>query len=179
MQKQSLIRILAGTAICAGAAANLQAAEVPIGEPITQNGMQIGAVYLQPVVMEPVMPGMKGNKDIHLEADIRALENNPNGFGPGEWVPYLGVTYRLEKLGSDWSSMGAFTPMVASDGPHYGSNVALDGPGKYRLSYKIAPPPYQGFYRHTDKETGVEPWWVPFEVSWKFVYVGVGKKGAY
>ncbi|HKK14928.1 MAG TPA: iron transporter, partial [Gammaproteobacteria bacterium] len=104
---------------------------------------------------------------------------NPNGFAPGEWVPYLGVTYRIQKLGSDWSAFGQFMSMVASDGPHYGANVTLDGPGKYRLTYRITPPPYQGFYRHTDKETGVAPWWKPFDVSWQFTYVGVGKKGGY
>lgn len=179
MYYQSLTRFLASTTMFIALTSNVQAAEVPIGEPVKQDGMEIGAVFLQPVVMEPMMPGMKSSQDIHLEADIRALAKNPNGFGPGEWVPYLGVTYRLEKLGSDWSSMGQFMPMVASDGPHYGANVALDGPGKYQVSYKIAPPPYQGFYRHTDEETGVDRWWAPFEVSWEFVYVGVGKKGAY
>lgn len=156
-----------------------EAGEVAIGEAQSLNGMEIGAVYLQPVVMEPMLPGMMKKTDVHLEADIRAQAKNPNGFGPGEWVPYLGVTYRLEKVGGDWSTFGTFMPMVASDGPHYGANVALDGPGKYRLSYHIAPPPYQGFYRHTDEETGVSPWWAPFDVSWEFAYVGTGKKGGY
>lgn len=179
MQKKHRLSIGVTAAIWLSAMSAVQAAEVPIGDPVQRNGMEIGAVYLQPVVMEPMMPGMSGNTDVHLEADIRAMEKNPNGFGPGEWVPYLGVTYRLEKVGSDWKSIGAFMPMVANDGPHYGANISLDGPGKYRLSYQIAPPPYQGFYRHTDKETGVEMWWAPFDVSWEFAYVGVGKKGGY
>jgi periplasmic iron binding protein len=179
MQKNHSIGIALTAIIGLSIASPIQAAEVPIGEPVQLHGMEIGAVYLQPVVMEPMMPGMSGNKDVHIEADIRAMAKNPNGFGPGEWVPYLGITYRLEKIGSDWSTMGAFMPMVASDGPHYGANVSLDGPGKYRVSYEIAPPPFQGFYRHTDKETGVEKWWAPFEVNWEFAYVGVGKKGAY
>ncbi|MEJ2061169.1 MAG: iron transporter [Gammaproteobacteria bacterium] len=168
--------ITTATLLAAGVA---QAAEIQIGKPVERNGMEIGAVYLQPVMMEPMMPGMSGNADVHLEADIRAQAKNPNGFGPGEWVPYLGITYRLEKIGSDWSAIGAFMAMVANDGPHYGANVKLDGPGKYRLTYHIAPPPYQGFYRHTDKETGVAKWWAPFDVSWEFAYVGVGKKGGY
>ena len=161
------------------AAGCLQAAEIPIGEPVQINGMEIGAVYLQPVVMEPMMPGMMTKTDVHLEADIRAQAKNENGFGPGEWIPYLTVAYRLEKAQGDWSSYGTFMPMVASDGPHYGANVALDGPGKYHLSYQISPPPFQGLYRHTDEETGVSRWWAPFEVNWEFVYVGVGKKGGY
>lgn len=172
-----LLSLMAAATVAA--AAPSQAAEVPIGKPMQRNGMEIGAVYLQPVRMEPMLPGMTADADVHLEADIRAQAKNPNGFGPGEWVPYLGVTYRLEKLGSDWSDTGAFMPMVASDGPHYGANVKLDGPGKYRLTYHIVPPPYQGFYRHTDKETGVARWWAPFDVSWEFAYVGVGKKGGY
>jgi len=160
-------------------AGTVRAAEFPIGEAVQRNGMEIGAVYLQSVVMEPMLPGMSAQADVHLEADVHALPKNPNGFGPGDWVPYLGITYRLRKLGSDWEQFGPFTPMVASDGPHYGANVKLDGPGKYRLTYRFQPPPYQGFFRHTDKETGVAPWWAPFDVSWDFTYVGVGKKGGY
>ncbi len=156
-----------------------QAAEFPIGEAVERNGMEIGAVYLQPVMMEPMMPGMRELTDIHLEADIHALKDNPNGFGPGDWVPYLGITYRIEKLQDKWETVGSFMAMVASDGPHYGANVKLNGSGKYRLSYHILPPPYQGFYRHTDKETGVAAWWDPFDVSWEFTYIGVGKKGGY
>ena len=155
------------------------AAETQIGKPVARNGMEIGAVYLQPVVMAPMLPGMDRPADVHLEADIHAQKGNPNGFGPGDWIPYLGVTFRLEKEGSTWQAFGAFVPMVANDGPHYGANVKLDGPGKYHLSYHLTPPPYQGFFRHTDKETGVAPWWTPFDVGWDFVYVGTGKKGSY
>lgn len=156
-----------------------QAAEFAIGEPVERNGMEIAAVYLQPVMMAPMLPGMHSRTDVHLEADIRAQKDNANGFGPGQWVPYLGITYHLHKVDDDWTSFGTFMPMVANDGSHYGANVKLDGPGKYSLTYRIAPPPYQGFYRHTDKETGVAPWWSPFEVSWEFTYTGIGKKGGY
>jgi uncharacterized protein involved in high-affinity Fe2+ transport len=155
------------------------AAETQIGKAVTKNGMTIGAVYLQPVMMEPMLPGMHESTDVHLEADIHADKGNKNGFGPGDWIPYLGITYRLEKVGTSWQTFGKFMPMVANDGPHYGANVKLDGPGKYKLSYRISPPPYQGFYRHTDKETGVGEWWVPFEVNWEFPYIGTGKKGGY
>lgn len=155
------------------------AAETAIGTPFTMNGMTIGAVYLQSVMMEPMMPGMHEAADIHLEADIHADKGNKNGFGPGDWIPYLGITYRLQKIGTTWETFGEFVPMVASDGPHYGANVKLDGPGKYKLTYRISPPPSQGFYRHTDKETGVAAWWDPFEVNWEFPYIGTGKKGGY
>ena len=161
------------------AVGTLQAGEHPIGDPVEKNGMEIAAVYLQPVVMEPMLPGMMDPTDIHLEADIHAARGNQNGFGAGEWIPYLGITYQISKVGSDWSKTGTFMPMVASDGPHYGANIKLDGPGKYRVHYHLVPPPGNGFYRHTDKETGVGQWWVPFDLEWDFIFAGAGKKGGY
>ncbi|HET7588487.1 MAG TPA: iron transporter [Gammaproteobacteria bacterium] len=150
------------------------------GEPILKNGLIVSAVYLQPVHMAPMLPGMDaGATDVHLEADIHADRDNPQGLSPGAWVPYLTITYHITKEGSDWGTFGRFMAMVANDGPHYGANVKLDGPGKYHLTYRILPPPYAGFFRHTDPETGVAEWWQPFSVSWDFVYVGVGKKGGY
>ena len=35
---------------------------------------------------------------------------------------------------------GAFHAMVANDGPHYGDNVKLLGPGKYQLTFTLLPP---------------------------------------
>ncbi|MGE5268136.1 MAG: iron transporter [Thiohalocapsa sp.] len=173
-----LVKLLMAAAIAIDLAAAAQAAETAIGKPIERDGMEIGAVYLQAVTMEPMLPGMQNAADIHLEADIHAVKDNKNGFGPGDWIPYLGITYRLAKEGSSWVASGPFMPMVAQDGPHYGANVKLDGPGKYKLSFHILPPPYRAFYRHTDKETGVAEWWAPIDVEWDFVFAGTGKKGA-
>ena len=166
---------LAGFLAASGAAV---AGEFPIGDPVEKNGMEIAAVYLQPIKMYPV-ERMTGKKDVHLEADIHAAKGNPNGFGEGEWIPYLEIAYKIKKVGSNWSAHGSFMPMVASDGPHYGSNVALDGPGEYKLDYEIVPPLRNGMYRHTDKETGVGAWWAAFHVEWSFKYLGTGKKGGY
>lgn len=166
----ALATLLGGAVAAAG--------EVPVGEPVEINGMEVAAVYLQPTMMEPMLPGM-GNKDIHLEADIHAIQGNQNGFGAGEWMPYLDISYTITREGSDWSTTGHFMPMVASDGPHYADNIKLNGPGKYHLKYHIKPPAYSGFYRHTDKETGVGAWWTPFDLEWDFTFVGVGKKGDY
>lgn len=171
---KGLLAIAASMATASGAAV---AGDVAIGE-VNKNGMDIAAVYIQPTMMEPKMPGM-GASDIHLEADISAATDNQHGFSEGSWVPYLGITYEIRKQGSDWSTLGELMPMVASDGPHYAANIKLDGPGKYSLSYHITPPPYQGFYRHIDKETGVAAWWAPFDLNWEFAYVGTGKKGGY
>ena len=164
-------------------AAPALALETPIGKPQKQAGMEIAAVYLQPVPMEP--PGMMravAESDIHLEADIRAQGDNANGFAEGTWIPYLGIAYEITKVGSAQRIAGELMPMVANDGPHYGDNVKLAGPGKYTLKLSIAPPgaaAHAHFGRHTDKETGVGPWFKPFTVQYEFNYAGVGKKGGY
>ncbi|MCM2129630.1 iron transporter [Larsenimonas rhizosphaerae] len=152
------------------------ALEYPIGKPKHEAGMEIAAVYLQPVTMEPAGKLAANKADVHLEADIHSLEDNPNGFAPGDWIPYLSVHYALSKKGSDNTIEGDFMPMVASDGPHYGANVKLDGPGKYHLTYTITHPDMQ---RHVDKETGVGAWYDPITVEYDFTYAGVGKKGGY
>lgn len=156
------------------------AREHSIGQPVVVDGLILRPVYLQPVHMAPDLPGLnQGRFDAHLEIDIHADKNNPQGFAPGAWVPYLTVSYEIEKLGTHWSTFGTLMAMTANDGPHYGANVKFDGPGKYRARFRIMPPPYDAFFRHTDKETGVAPWWQPIEESWNFVYVGVGHKGGY
>jgi uncharacterized protein involved in high-affinity Fe2+ transport len=73
-------------------------------------------------------------------------------------------------------------PMVANDGAHYGDNIKLFGPGKYAVKYTILPPSenkHAHFGRHTDRLTGVRPWFKPFDVEYEFTYVGIGKKGGY
>ncbi|MGH8127194.1 MAG: iron transporter [Gammaproteobacteria bacterium] len=159
--------------------ATAHANETLIGKPVVKNGMIIDAVYLQPVHMAPVVPSLDTGADVHLEADIHAGKNNAQGFQPGEWMPYLTVSYQLQKAHSKWLDFGTFMVMTANDGPHYGQNVKLDGPGKYTLTLKIEPPPYAAFFRHTSKETGVPSWWKPFTLSWNFVWAGNGKLGGY
>ena len=159
------------------------ALEYPIGTPQQRDGMEIAAVYLQPIEMEPEgMMKKAADSDIHIEADVRAMANNPNGFEEGSWIPYLTVKFEIAKVGSDWKVSGDFMPMVANDGPHYGDNVKLAGPGKYKVKYTILPPNAEHdnhFGRHTDRLTGVRPWFKPFEVENEFTYVGIGKKGGY
>ena len=145
--------------------------------------MEIAAVYLQPVTMEPEgMMRPAAQSDIHLEADIHALAGNPQGFDEGFWMPYLVVKYELTKEGSNQKLAGDLMPMTASDGPHYGDNVKLMGPGRYHLKLFIQPPSmntHAHFGRHTDRLTGVRPWWKPFELEYDFVFAGLGKKGGY
>src|SRR3954462_7064689 len=96
------------------------AREYPIGKPAVQNGLEIGAVYLQPIEMDP--PGMMraaADSDIHLEADIHATAENANGFAEGDWLPSLHVEYTVRNLDNGEEQVGSLEPMVASDGPHY------------------------------------------------------------
>jgi len=143
--------------LIAGAMGVAQAAEYPIGKPQIQNGMEVSAVYLQPIKMEPEGMMRKAEEsDVHLEADIRAVAKNPNGFAEGDWMPYLVIKFEVTKAGSTKVIKGDMMPMVANDGPHYGDNVKLDGPGKYKLKLTISPPSanaHSHFGRHIDKET--------------------------
>lgn len=155
-----------------GARAADELVEYPIGEPKIVNALEIGAVYLAPIDMEPAGIDLPASQaDIHLEADVHATEGNPNGFGAGEFVPGLTVTYRLENKDTGKVQSGNFMPMVAVDGPHYGSNIKLPGAGNYKLVYHIDPPSRQGFGRHTDKASGVGKWFEPFEVEYDFTFV--------
>ena len=106
---------------------------------------------------------------------------DPKFASKGDWLPYIVVTYELTKEGGK-TQKGDLMPMVASDGPHYGDNVKLQGPGKYKMKVTVAPPtanPHAMLGRHVDKETGVGPWFQPVTVDYEFVYAGTGKKGAY
>jgi uncharacterized protein involved in high-affinity Fe2+ transport len=182
MIKRSLaLACLFGSLLALSGAA--RAAEYPIGKPVQQGGMEIGAVYLQPIEMDPpdVMRPAE-DSDVHLEADIHATAGNKTGFPEGEWMPYLVVHYELQKSGSANVIKGMLMPMVANDGPHYGDNVKLEGPGKYHLKFSIQPPTADHashFGRHVDKETGVGPWFEPLNLEYDFVFAGTGKKGGY
>jgi uncharacterized protein involved in high-affinity Fe2+ transport len=180
--KAAFQKICFASVLWMGAVSQGWAKETPVGKAQSVSGMEIGAVYLQPIEMEP--PGMMRDakeSDVHLEADIKAEKGNTNGFAQGDWVPYLSVTYALSKEGDSQTRQGDFMPMVASDGPHYGDNVKLMGPGKYKLVLHISPPGsgHSHFGRHVDKETGVGPWFKPFDVEYDFTFAGTGKKGAY
>lgn len=126
--------------------------EIPIFEDEEVGFLNVSAVYFQPVPMS------NGNEsiedfDLHLEADIAALANDL-GFGVGDWVPYLTVDYDV--IGSDGKSAasGTFMEMSASDGPHYGANIALPDADTYTLKLTIHSPEENGYLLHVDEETG-------------------------
>lgn len=149
--------------------------EYPIGEPVIKNHLQIAAVWLPPIQMEG-MPTSAGADLIHLEADIHATEENPNGFAKGEFVPYLEIRYTIAPAeGGPALHQGKLLPMVARDGLHYGASVLMPRAGSYRLTYDIAPPSVGGLGRHSDPVTGVAPWWKPFQASFEWDYPGPPK----
>ena len=126
--------------------------EYPIFEDEECGFLNVSAVYFQPVPMSG------GNEDttkfdIHLEADISALENKL-GFGVGDWVPYLTVDYKVTKQNGDVAAEGVFMEMSASDGPHYGANIALPDADTYNVEFTIHSPEENGYLLHTDSETG-------------------------
>ncbi|MDR1311084.1 MAG: iron transporter [Burkholderiaceae bacterium] len=171
-----------GLAVCMGLAGLLAGGtavaadfeEFPIGEPKQVGPLKIKAVYFKPVDMEPHgQSGLPASKaDMHVEADIAAVEGNKLGYPKDAFVPYLTVKYVIAKQGGK-TIRGSFMPMNASDGPHYGSNLKLDGAGKYKVTFIIENPEKQGFLLHTDKTTGVPGrfWKEPIEVSWDFNYI--------
>ncbi|GAB6100207.1 iron transporter [Halanaerocella petrolearia] len=176
-KKKTLITAVMVMTLMLGMAMNTYAfKEYPIGEPKTAKKMQIAAVYFQSVPMKPgAKAGLGPNEsDLHIEADISALMNNPYGFAFGSWVPNLTVDYKLKNLDTGEVQEGSFMPMVASDGPHYGSNVKMMGIGNYRLTYIIKSPAEQDFLQHVDKTTGVQKrfWKKPIKVQWDFTYKG-------
>ncbi len=166
----SVVVAVALSCIALGAPAAF-AREYFVGGPVHKNDLEIVANYLVGVEMAPMMPGMAmGDDVIHLEADVHATADNSNGYPDGAWIGYLTIGYTLTKEGTDWKSTGTLKPMVAKDGPHYAENIKMNGPGTYKVIYAFTSPEANGFYRHTDQETGVPAWWQPFSETFTFTY---------
>lgn len=124
--------------------------EVEIFSGVEKEFLNLNAVYFQPVDMTG---GYKAEDyDCHLELDVSALENGL-GYGKGDWVPYLTVEYEVSKNGGDYKTSGTFMPMAASDGPHYGANIKVDGDGLYTVTFTVKFPDSSTYLIHTD-ETG-------------------------
>ena len=110
--------------------------EIPIFEDEEVGFLNVSAVYFQPVPMSG------GNEDIevfdlHLEADVSALENaGVLGFGPGDWIPYMTFDYVVtSETTGEVAAEGSFMVMSASDGPHYGANIALPNADTYTIPF--------------------------------------------
>jgi uncharacterized protein involved in high-affinity Fe2+ transport len=66
----------------------------PIGDEVEQNALRIASVWLPSVRVEG-QDVVAGTDVIHLEADIHALADNPNGFAKDEFVPYMQIAYEI------------------------------------------------------------------------------------
>ena len=136
--------------------------------------MTMSMVYFQPVDMAPAdLAASKEDSDLHIEVDLTANEN-PYSFPVDGWVPYLSIDYTIKDLAGNEVLTGSMMPMAASDGPHYGNNIAL-AEGEYTITLSIKSPAENGYLLHVDDETGVEAdgfWTEPLEATWtgwKFV----------
>ena len=156
--------------------------EVPVGPSGTAEEqdqeagpLTVGAVYFQPIDMEPASMGLKAaDASFHLEADIHGNEKATElGYGKGDFIPDLTVNYTIidkstgKEVEGGKATSGTFMKMNASDGPHYGANVKLDKAGSYQLKLSIESPAKQGWMLHVDPETGVKGrfWTEPLEVT--------------
>ena len=156
--------------------------EVPVGPSGTAKEqdqevgpLTVGAVYFQPIDMEPSSMGLKAaDASFHLEADIHANKKGTElGYGKSDFVPDLTVNYTIidkstgKEVEGGTATSGTFMQMNASDGPHYGANVKLDKAGTYQLKLSIESPAKKGWMLHVDPETGVKGhfWTEPLEVT--------------
>jgi uncharacterized protein involved in high-affinity Fe2+ transport len=151
--------------------------EFPLGDDFELGPLNVAGVFFQPVDMVPASAGLPASQsDMHLEADISALENDL-GYGVGDFVPNLTVQYEITKLSTGDKVEGTFMPMNASDGPHYGANVKLPGSGgagEYTVRFLIQNPEAQGYVLHVDQTTGVPGrfWGAPLVAEWTLTYAG-------
>jgi len=141
----------AGSATAPGDAAGFT--EIPIFEDEKVEFINVSAVYFQPVPMAPGQETIDKENEIHLEADVSALENKL-GYGTGDWVPYLTIDYLVSDKDGKEVAKGTFMPMSASDGPHYGANIKMGESGSYKLKFTIHNPAENGYLIHSDAETG-------------------------
>ncbi|WP_167202559.1 iron transporter [Actinomyces respiraculi] len=154
--------------------------EYPIGEDqeISSGGtpqINVALVYFQPVDMEPAgSSGLAASQsNFHIEADISALASNTLGYPEGSFIPGLTVTYKIVdaasgQVANNGAAEGTFMQMNASDGPHYGANIALPEDGTYNIIIGVSSPEEAGWVLHVDPETGVTGrFWEATELTWE------------
>ena len=125
--------------------------EIPIFEDEAIDFLNVSAVYFQAVPMEPGQSNVE-DFDIHLEADVSALENDL-GYEVGTWVPYMTVDYAVQDKDGKEVVSGTFMEMNASDGTHYGANIKMPEAGDYQVKFTFHSPADNGYLIHTG-ETG-------------------------
>ncbi len=136
--------------------------EYPIFEDEEVGFLNVSAVYFQPVPMSNGNESIEGF-DIHLECDVSALQNDL-GYGVGDWVPYLTVDYTVTASDGTVAAEGTFMEMSASDGPHYGANIALPNADTYTLTFTFHSPEVDTWFADGNLTCTFEGWdYVPQE----------------
>ena len=127
--------------------------EIPIWEDEEVAFLNVSAVYFQPVPMAPGQEDIEGF-NLHLECDVSAMENKL-GYELGSWVPYMTIDFEVVNEATEKTAAeGSFMVMAASDGPHYGANIALPEAGTYTVRFTFHSPAENGYLVHSDAETG-------------------------
>lgn len=133
----------------------IENAEGEAFEDVDAGDFSVSAVYFQPVPMGGASEYSTEGYDLHLEADVTANQNNGLGIEYGLWVPYMTVDYTVTDQDSGAvAAEGTFMEMSATDGPHYGANIALPNAGTYDVTFTFHSPADNGYLLHTDAETG-------------------------
>ena len=143
--------------------------ELPLGDDVFVGPLKVGGVYFQPVDMEPAMSTPAKDSSMHMEADISAVADNDLGYGAGDFIPALTVSYQIADKSGTVVQEGTFMPMNASDGPHYGINLPKLEAGTYDVTFTIDSPENNGWLLHTDEKTGVKGrfWKEPLKAEFK------------
>ena len=155
--------------------------EYPVGDEgdkQIEDQVNISVVYFQPVDMKPSGMALSASEaNFHLEADASGLEGNTLGYGVGDFVPGLTIDYEITDktsgaVANNGQAKGTFMQMNASDGPHYGANIALPDAGQYVLTLTVHSPAENGWVLHSDPENGVKGdfWTEPAKLSWDWDY---------
>ncbi len=131
--------------------------ELPVGDsgPRTNDALTVDVVYFQAIDLEMgsmAMPAAS-DSDMHFEVDVATNEKATEwGYEADQFMPYLDVSAVAtnQDTGQD-VDLGTMMPMIASDGAHYGNNIALE-PGNYDVVITIASPA-DDFMLHTGKDS--------------------------
>jgi hypothetical protein len=130
----------------------------------TWQGMKIEARTMTPVPFvvyngssEQTIKPPKGT-NFHLMVMLNDAHTNVA-------IPYAGVWATFSKDGKTVYDERQYPMLSAFMGPHYGNNVKLDGPGKYKLTLLISPPVAA---RHIEyKNVWLHPHRVTVSFNWK------------
>ena len=94
----------------AGSSAEADSGAAAPGDDVHVGPLVVGGVYFQPVDMEPTMGVPAAEASMHMEADIHAAADNKLGYGAGDFVPALTVTYTIKDKSGNTVQSGTFMP---------------------------------------------------------------------